>query len=125
MLKRIKTPRFLALIILILSACSLTEPSAPEKICNNLLAEDLIISTECTSDKLYTTFMPHYFHVGETTFDYVSVGMNGFEQLDFFKGQVGCKENQQRIIVEYLTGTTESVKLWFCDEVLVAISYHS
>lgn len=123
MLNRIKIPKFVTVVVLILNACGFIGPSAPEKICNNLVAEDLIDSTECTSDKVDTTFIPHYFHVGETTFDYVSVGMRGFEEIKFYE-DYGCEENRHHILVQYLTGTTEYVSLIFCDDILVAIGYH-
>ena len=109
------------LFVLFISACNSNSPSAPIRICDNLVSEGLIERADCTTDKVYTNFMPHYFKSGETTFDYVSVGMQGFEIISFIRRNQVCPGH---VFVEYLTGDTESVSLRFCENVLMDIGYH-
>ena len=109
------------LFVLFISACNSNTPSAPMRICDNLVSEGLIERADCTTDKAYTDFMPHYFKPGEATFDYVSVGMQGFERLDFIRINEVCPGH---VYIEYRTGNTEYVSLRFCENVLVGIGYH-
>jgi len=109
------------LLLLLTSACFANTPTAPIRICDNLVSEGLIDRADCTTDRVYTNFMPHYFKVDEATFDYVSAGMQGFERLGYARNSQVCPGH---IFVEYRTGNTESVSMTFCENILVGISYH-
>ena len=71
-------------------ACKSSSPKAAVRICDNLIEAEFIKSADCTTSQIYSEFIPHYFHVNEATFDYVSIGMQGFEKISFYENNEGC-----------------------------------
>ncbi len=112
------------IVVLLANACKQSiEPSAPQRICENLVAEGLIERERCfTADIQQTVYIPIYFPIGEVTVDYVSTGMDGFELLSFTQSN-NCKSGEELIVAHYLTGTTDSVYFGFCNNVLVNVTY--
>jgi hypothetical protein len=98
------------------------EPSAAERICDNLVAERLIEHRECVTDRSQTVYIPNYFPIGEVDFDYVSVGMRGFKLLKSTRSNA-CEGNKEFTRVTYLTGTTDNATFLFCGGILENIVY--